>query len=337
MSSTADEEFMRIALAAAVLGPAADPNPQVGAAITDASGHLVAVGHHRGSGTPHAEIGALIQAGTRARGGTLYVTLEPCRHRGRTGPCTEALIGAGISRVVFAQDDPTEQAGGGAQVLAEAGVEVESGVLAEEAMALNAFWSWAMYLGRPVVTWKYAATLDGRSAAVDGTSQWITGEEARADVHERRSQCGAIVVGTGTALADDPQLTVRDTYGALTGQQPYRVVVGHRDLPEDARLRDGSAPTLFLHTHDPAQVLAELHEREIRHVWLEGGPTLAGAFLDAGLVDEVVAYVAPMLLGAGPSALVGPQITTLAEAYRLDLQDVARVGDDIRLVLNPVV
>lgn len=330
-----DVRAMRLALRAAGRGPAVDPNPRVGAVILDDQGDVAGIGHHRGSGTPHAEVAALAAAGDRARGGTAYVTLEPCDHVGRTGPCSRALVEAGIARVVYAQPDPNPAAAGGANTLRGSGIAVEEGLFAADARALNVTWTRAMELGRPVITWKYAATLDGRSAAADGTSQWITGAPARADVHERRAGCGAIVVGTGTALADDPRLTVRDAGGNLRGRQPLRVVVGLRDLPADAHLRDEQAPTLQLRTRDPHAVVAALHERGIRHAWLEGGPTLAAAFLRAGLVDEVLAYLAPVLLGAGPAAVADLGVATLADAHRLELVDAHSVGGDVRLTLRP--
>ncbi|QQS00880.1 MAG: bifunctional diaminohydroxyphosphoribosylaminopyrimidine deaminase/5-amino-6-(5-phosphoribosylamino)uracil reductase RibD [Austwickia sp.] len=330
-----DVRAMRLALKAAARGPLGDPNPRVGAVITAVDGTVVGVGHHRGAGTRHAEVAALDEAGERARGGTAYVTLEPCDHVGRTGPCSRALVAAGVARVVYAQPDPNPTAAGGAHTLRAAGVAVEQGLFEADARALNAAWSAAMELGRPFVTWKFAASLDGRSAAADGTSQWITGPAARADVHARRAECGAIVVGTGTALADDPRLTVRDAAGRLVGRQPLRVVVGRRDLPPTARVLDGDAPTLQVRTHDPEAALAALHERGIRHVWLEGGPTLAAAFLRADAVDEVLAYVAPVLLGAGPAAVGDLGVGTLAAAYRLRLAQAEAVGDDVRLTLRP--
>lgn len=330
-----DVRAMRLALKAAARGPLGDPNPRVGAVITAVDGTVVGVGHHRGAGTRHAEVAALDEAGERARRGTAYVTLEPCDHVGRTGPCSRALVAAGVARVVYAQPDPNPTAAGGAHTLRAAGVAVEQGLFEADARALNAAWSAAMELGRPFVTWKFAASLDGRSAAADGTSQWITGPAARADVHARRAECGAIVVGTGTALADDPRLTVRDAAGRLVGRQPLRVVVGRRDLPPTARVLDGDAPTLQVRTHDPEAALAALHERGIRHVWLEGGPTLAAAFLRADAVDEVLAYVAPVLLGAGPAAVGDLGVGTLAAAYRLRLAQAEAVGDDVRLTLRP--
>lgn len=333
--STADSAAMRRALDAALAGPQVDPNPRVGAVVLDPRGAVAGVGHHDGAGTPHAEVVALDQAGERARGGTAYITLEPCSHTGRTPPCTEALLLAGVSRVVYAVSDPDPLAAGGGRVLAEAGVVVRGGVLAEQAQALVHPWAFAVRTGRPWVTWKVAATLDGRVAAADGTSAWITSTAARGDVHELRARCGAIVVGTGTALADDPWLTSRRPDGSLTARQPLRVVVGHRDLPAGARLADGAAPTLRLATHDPAEVLAELHRRAVRRVLLEGGPTLAAAFWRAGLVDEALTYLAPALLGAGAPAVGDLGIGSISGITRLDVHDLARVGPDIRITSRP--
>jgi diaminohydroxyphosphoribosylaminopyrimidine deaminase/5-amino-6-(5-phosphoribosylamino)uracil reductase len=259
------------------------------------------------------------------------VTLEPGHHTGLTGPCPRALIDAGVSRVVLGQSDPNPVARGGAAELEEAGIRVVRGVLAHEAEALNPAWTFAFRHGRPRVTWKFAASLDGRSAAADGTSRWITGPEARADVHELRAGCDAILVGTGTVLADDPQLTVRHPDGSLRDRQPLRVVAGRRPVRAGARVLDHAAPTVLFPEHDPALVLKALHEQEIHHVWLEGGPTLAAAFLRAGLVDEVVAYVAPVLLGAGPNAVSDLGIETIGSALRLEPTEVRTIGADLRV------
>ncbi|MFC6240871.1 bifunctional diaminohydroxyphosphoribosylaminopyrimidine deaminase/5-amino-6-(5-phosphoribosylamino)uracil reductase RibD [Knoellia sp. 3-2P3] len=329
-----DLAHMRRALELAARGPAADANPRVGCVVTDVDGEVVGEGWHRGAGTAHAEVDALGHAGERARGGTAYVTLEPCNHTGRTQPCSTALYAAGLARVVHAQSDPNPRAAGGADVLRGRGVTVEGGVLAEQAHALNRSWTHLVTTGRPWVTWKLAATLDGRSAAADGTSQWITGEAARADVHRLRAECGAILVGTGTALVDDPQLTARRPDGSLYPRQPMRVVMGERELPAGARVLDDAAPTWLLRTRDPKAVLGALADAEVHRLWLEGGPTVAAAFLSAGLVDEVVAYVAPVLLGRGRQAVTDLGITTIDAALRLRPTDITLIGDDVRITAD---
>ncbi len=310
------------------------PNPVVGCVVLDAEQRVVGEGFHEHAGGPHAEVVALVAAGAAARGGTLVVTLEPCAHTGRTGPCTQAIEAAGIARVVYAVADPTPVAAGGAQVLRGSGLDVVGGVLAAQAAAANEAWLHRVRTGRPFVTWKYAATLDGRVCAADGSSRWITGTAARRDVHLLRSRSDAVMVGTGTALADDPALTTR-LEGVSTSRQPLRVVVGRRDLPADARVLDGSAPTLQVREHDPALVVATLAERGVASVLLEGGPTLAGAFIEAGLVDRVVCYVAPMLLGAGAAALGEIGVKTLGDASRWHIDEVDLVGDDVRVVARP--
>jgi diaminohydroxyphosphoribosylaminopyrimidine deaminase/5-amino-6-(5-phosphoribosylamino)uracil reductase len=323
--------LMRRALELAALGRVVDPNPRVGAVVTDIQGRVVGEGFLRGAGHPHAEVEALATAGEDAAGGTAFVTLEPCDHQGRTGPCTAALLKAGVARVVYGQADPSPEASGGAARLRAAGVVVDGEVLGTAAGALNEAWTFAVTHGRPRVVWKFAATLDGRSAAADGTSQWITGEAARADVHRWRAQAGAILVGTGTVLADDPALTVRRPDGTLQERQPLRVVVGRRDIAAGARVHDQDAPTLQVRERDPSRVLQLLAARGIRQVWLEGGPTLAGAFLAAGLVDEVIAYLAPALLGSGRSAVGDLGISTVADVLRLLPHDVTTLGPDIRI------
>lgn len=338
-----EEPAMRRALDLARSGlGSTSPNPVVGAVILDRSGEPVGEGWHARAGSQHAEVVALAAAGGRAHGGTAVVTLEPCGHTGRTGPCTSALVAAGISRVVFAAADPLH--GGGAEVLRAAGVEVSGGLLADEAAEGNSAWLHGVRTGRPFVTWKYAATLDGRSAAADGTSRWITGPEARADVHRLRAQSDAILVGVGTVLADDPQLAARDT--ALT-RQPLRVVLDTDGrTPANARVRDAAAETLILSAAevkrgtdgrvDLAAALACLYDRDIRSVLVEGGPTLAGALLADGLVDKVIGYLAPALLGAGPPALGDAGIATIADIHRLRIADVTRIGEDLRITAYPI-
>nr|WP_244291435.1 bifunctional diaminohydroxyphosphoribosylaminopyrimidine deaminase/5-amino-6-(5-phosphoribosylamino)uracil reductase RibD [Streptomyces subrutilus] len=343
-----------VELAARGLG-STSPNPVVGCVVTDASGAVVGEGWHERAGGPHAEVHALRAAGGAARGGTAYVTLEPCNHTGRTGPCARALIEAGITRVVHAVSDPNPQARGGADTLREAGVTVEAGLLADEAEAGNAAWLTSVRTGRPYVLWKYAATLDGRIAAADGTSRWISSPESRADVHRLRAESDAVVVGSGTLRADDPHLAVRSIEGAV---QPLRVVLDTRaTVRPGARVLDGAAPTLIAvaaeadtrHltgvelTRLPADedgirvdaLLGELHRRGVRSVLLEGGPTLAGAFVAAGAVDKVVGYLAPVLLGAGPAALADAGIATLTDALRLRITETVRIGTDIRITAVP--
>lgn len=332
--STTDTAMMRRALALAAHGPRANPNPRVGCVLADAAGEVVAAGWHRGAGTPHAEADALSAAGERAAGCTAYVTLEPCNHSGRTQPCATALYAAGVARVVYAQTDPNPAAAGGARWLRRRGVKVQGGLLADEAQALNATWTHLVTTGRPWVTWKLATTLDGRSAAADGTSQWITGEAARADVHEQRSRSGAILVGTGTALLDNPQLTARRPDGSLYPEQPIRVVMGERDLPASSRVLDDAAPTWQLRTRDPKDVLAALAEAEVHHLWLEGGPTVAAAFMAADLIDELVAYVAPVLLGRGRPSVSDLGITSIDHALRLKPTDITLIGDDVRVTAS---
>jgi diaminohydroxyphosphoribosylaminopyrimidine deaminase/5-amino-6-(5-phosphoribosylamino)uracil reductase len=338
---------MRRAVRLAARGRATTlPNPVVGCVVLSPAGFAVGEGWHEVAGGPHAEVVALAEAGGLARGATAVVTLEPCTHTGRTGPCTQALLDAGVARVVVAVTDPSAQAGGGTAALRAAGVDVETGVLEREAEAVNEPWLTAVRRGRPFVTWKVAATLDGRVAAADGTSRWVTGPAAREDVHRLRAEVDTMLVGVGTVLADDPSLTVRSPHGELAGRQPLRVVADTRGrTPEGARVRDGTAPSWVATAAevgagpdghlDLDALLGRLFERGRRHVMLEGGPHLAGAFWRAGLVDRVVAYVAPALLGAGPSALEDAGIGTIADAARLRLEDVARLGDDVRLTLRP--
>lgn len=324
-----------LALAETVRGRTS-PNPAVGAVILDATGHLAGEGATAPAGGPHAEILALADAGDSARGGTAVVTLEPCAHTGRTGPCADALIAAGLVKVVFAVDDPNPEAAGGAQRLRDAGLEVVSDV-ETHAAASGALRPWlhAVRTGRPYVTWKFAATLDGRVAAADYSSRWISSAVSRADAHTLRAAVDAILVGSGTVLADDPQLTVRDG-DELADSQPLRVVLDRRHrVPDDARILDSLAETVVLDTAAPQFALKALYDRGVRHVLLEGGPTLAGAFVEARCVDEVIAYLAPTLLGAGPAALGDAGIGTLAEAAMLDIESVIRLGEDIKIVGRP--
>lgn len=362
------ESAMRRALALARRSPLGNPNPQVGCVIVDTEGRIVAEGWHRGAGTTHAEVDALTRLpaewAARARELTAVVTLEPCNHTGRTGPCAQQLAEAGIGAVAYSIADPSVRAGGGAQTLREAGIEVIDGVLAAEGRALAAPWltlqpdaepdaepaaGTAAEPGRatthesprPRVTVKWAQTLDGRAAAADGSSQWITGEAARADVHRQRAAADAILVGTGTLLADDPALTARGADGGLlvpADAQPIPVVLGRRAIPAGAAIRrhpalaaHGLAEPIRFDGDDPARHLADLHERGIRHLFVEGGPTIASALLAAGLVDDVLVYVAPALLGGPRLALGDLGITGIGGILPLTGAAVERLGPDLRL------
>ncbi|MFJ2815292.1 bifunctional diaminohydroxyphosphoribosylaminopyrimidine deaminase/5-amino-6-(5-phosphoribosylamino)uracil reductase RibD [Streptomyces sp. NPDC087294] len=332
------------------------PNPAVGCVILGADGTVAGEGFHPGAGQPHAEVEALAAAGERARGGTALVTLEPCAHTGRTGPCAEALLRAGLARVLYAVPDPNPTAAGGARRLREAGVEVIGGVLRAEAETGNELWLTAVRRGRPCVTWKFGATLDGRTAAPDGTSRWITGPEARQDAHALRAAHDAVLVGSGTLRADDPHLGLRH---GVSGRPPLRVVLD-RDgaIAPDARVLDDSAPTLVVtgpHTPKPALgdrhevlrvpltdgtldvgvLLDELWARDVRSVLLEGGARLAASFVERGLLDRVVAYLAPLLLGADARPVLDDfGAATLTAGLRLRMGGVTRLGDDVRLLLR---
>lgn len=327
-------ELMARAVELAKMGPEYGPNPRVGCVLVDKTDRVVGEGYHQGAGTAHAEVAAITDAVERGRqtaGTTAYVTLEPCRHVGRTGPCVDALMDAGISRVVYAVPDPGTVSGGGADILKERGVEV----VLEPSMAAESLvgpFLHALREQRPFVILKFATTLDGRTAAADGTSRWITGEEAREHSHQQRSRVDAVVVGIETILVDDPMLSARPG-GNETGHQPLRVAVGLRDTAGKNIWRDGNA--LQIWTRDPRVVLRELHEREVRSVILEGGASLHSAFLRAGLVDEVHAYVAPAFLGAGRGVVNGLGIHTIGDSLRLTAVQTMRLGDDTLIIGRP--
>lgn len=339
------------------------PNPMVGCVIAHGD-RVVGEGWHIRAGGPHAEVHALREAGEAARGATAYVTLEPCAHTGRTGPCAKALVEAGVARVVAAMRDPFPQVdGAGFERLRAAGIAVESGLLEAQARELNAGFLSRVERGRPWVRVKLAASLDGRTALANGESKWISGAASRLDVQHWRACAGAIVTGSGTVLADDPSLTVRfdDT---ATGERvdfvpPLRVVLdAGLATTGRGRVREGDAPTLYVHAPDVKrprdldaqtvsapvrggrfhlrEVLSLLAERQVNEVLVESGATLAGAFLAAGLVDELVLYVAPVLLGAQARPLFdGLDIITMAQKLPLELVETRRIGDDLRLRLRP--
>lgn len=336
------------------------PNPRVGCVIAQ-GGEVAGTGYHRRAGEPHAEVYALREAGGHARGATAYVTLEPCAHQGRTPPCADALIAAGIRRVVIAAEDPFPQVDGrGIGKLRAAGITVESGLMREAARELNAGFFSRIERNRPFVRVKLAMSLDGRTALANGESKWITGEAARADVQRWRARSSAILSGSGTVLADNPRLTVR-----LPDDEPFtpplRVLLDRQlRTPADSHMLDGSTPTLLLHgavascaderfarvermavptqhdTLDLRAVLALLAGRGCNEVHVEAGPTLGGALFAAGLVDELLLYIAPLLLGDTARPLLKlPALGEMARRWQLQVADQRQIGADWRLQLRP--
>lgn len=333
-----------MALELAARGPEFGANPQVGAVILDPSGEVAAEGWHEGAGTPHAEVMALRNLREKLgladdaalpTGFTAVVTLEPCNHTGKTGPCADALLAAKVSRVVFAANDPGEASSGGAEKLAKAGVEVIEGILEDEAEELIRVWKTATQKQRVFVTIKWASTLDGRTAANDGTSKWISGEDARFDVHLRRSRIDAIAVGTNTVVVDDPELTARTPDGTLYEHQPLRVVIGMRNLDGGKRVFSNAAETLRFETHDLEHVTRELFKLGHRHLWVEGGAELASAFIRAGLADQLLVYLTPTLLGGSRLALKDLGIETMSEISRWQFDEVELLGEDLLISASP--
>lgn len=357
--SAEDHAMMARALRLAERGAyTTKPNPMVGCVLVK-EGEVVGEGWHQRAGGAHAEVFALEEAGKAARGATAYVTLEPCSHTGKTGPCADALIKAKVARVVGALRDPNPEVDGvGFQHLRDAGIEVQSGLMEAQARALNRGFLSRIQRGRPWLRVKLATSLDGRSALASGDSKWISSEASRADVQRWRARSGAILTGAGTVLADDPQLTVR--LGDDTEFVPPIRVVLDPGLATIARgrVREGDAPTLYLHAPDvkiprgfQAQhahvpihaglldleaVLRLLAERGINEVQVESGATLAGALLSAGLVDELLLYVAPVMLGNQAKPLfAGLHIDVMADRLELDVAEIRRVGEDVRVLLRP--
>lgn len=350
---------MRRALDLARRGPQHNVNPRVGCVLLSPDDRIVAEGWHRGAGTPHAETDALAQLPegwrARARELTAVVTLEPCNHTGFTGPCTEALLSAGIGRVVFATRDPGVDSGGGADYLREHGVEVIEGVREDEAKILLAGWLAARHRprarhgkgGRPRVIAKWAQTLDGRVAADDGSSRWITGAEARAHVHAERAQADGILIGTGTLLADDPSLTARDPDGNLlveADNQPIPIVCGKRNIPRTLRMFEHPAlaakrldAPIQIDGADLPQDLRTLKERGIQRLYVEGGPTLVSSLLRAHLVDELHVYLAPKLLGGRYVAIDDLGISHISGALHLAITGTTRLGNDLLITATPTV
>ncbi|PZE26595.1 bifunctional diaminohydroxyphosphoribosylaminopyrimidine deaminase/5-amino-6-(5-phosphoribosylamino)uracil reductase RibD [Curtobacterium sp. MCBD17_028] len=321
---------MRRALELAAEGPRVGDHARVGAVVLASDGSVLAEGHHRGAGTPHAEVEALsaLPPGA-ARGATMVVTLEPCDHVGRTGPCSVALLDAGVTRVVYAIDDPGEHAHGGAARLRAAGVDVVSGLLADEAESFLERWLLSVRLGRPWVTVKWAMSLDGRAAAADGSSKWITGAAARQHVHEQRADHDALLVGTGTVLADDPSLTARGDAGELMPVQPLPVVVGDRAVPDDAALRRHPRGFRAVPGHDLEAALRSLRPLGVHTVFAEGGPTVASALIRRGLADELLVYAAPVLLGGPRTALDDLGVGSMDDRLRLTIASSTELGPDL--------
>jgi diaminohydroxyphosphoribosylaminopyrimidine deaminase/5-amino-6-(5-phosphoribosylamino)uracil reductase len=308
------------------------PNPIVGAVIINSAGEVVGEGFHdRVNSADHAEVVALKMAGDKAKGSTIVVSLEPCNHTGSTGPCAQAIIDAGVTTVVYAVSDPNEKAAGGAVALRAAGLTVIEGVLKDEAAFSNRAWFMKIKKGRPFFTWKVAATLDGKVAATDGTSKWISNERSRADVQVLRRQADAILVGTNTVITDDPHLIPRGDFPGFT-TNPLRVVCGEQELPTSSKIFDSAGPTLHVKSKDLAILIAELNKTGINQVLVEAGPTLATAMLKQGLMDELVMYQAPSLLGQGKSFVADFGANSIDQMMELDHISSEVIDGDVKSI-----
>ncbi len=306
-------------------------NPIVGAVVVSPAGAIIGEGFHKSG--PHAEVVGLELAGQSAKGATLYVTLEPCNHQGKTGPCTEAIIEAGIAKVVYAVRDPNSLASGGAKALEAAGIEVVFNGEVAEIAHNNRAWLHKVKTNRPYFIWKIATTLDGRTAAVDGSSKWITGEESRAEVSKLRSESDAILIGTATALADNPNLIPRDQ--ERTNQSnPVRIVIGLREIPSDFNLHNDAAETIFLRSHDFSELLKLCAEYDFNQVFVESGSELGTALLKAGLIDELVVFQAASLLGSGQSFIGDLGATNISQKMDFVIRDIAQFGNDLKITLT---
>ena len=286
-----------------------------------------------GKTAPNPIVGAVIisAAGEKAKGSTIVVTLEPCNHTGSTGACAQAIIDAGITTVVYAVSDPNEKAAGGAVALRAAGLTVIEGVLKDEAAFSNRAWLMKIKKGRPFFTWKVAATLDGKVAAADGTSKWISNERSRGDVQILRRQADAILVGTNTVITDDPHLIPRGSFAGY-GANPIRIICGEQELPKDAQIFDDAAKTVLVKSKDLDLLVEKLNELEINHVFVEAGPTLGSAMLDGCLMDELVIYQAPTLLGTGKHFFTFDYPTTITDQMRMDHISTQVLDGDVKSV-----
>jgi len=308
------------------------PNPIVGAVIIDSAGNVIGEGFHdRMKSNDHAEVVAIKNAGKAAIGATLVVTLEPCNHLGQTGPCTQAIIDAGITTVVFAVSDPNPIAAGGQVRLQSAGINVVTGVLSDEASYSNRAWLTKIKKNRPYFTWKVATTLDAKLAASDGTSKWISNEVSRADVQKLRRESDAILVGTNTILTDNPHLIPRGEFQGFT-RNPIRVICGEQELPKDSQIFDDKAQTVVVKSKDLKQLVAKLNELELNQVFVEAGATFASALMAAGLIDELVIYQAPALLGAGKSFYQNEDNKTIEALMRLKHISTEVLAGDLKSV-----
>jgi diaminohydroxyphosphoribosylaminopyrimidine deaminase/5-amino-6-(5-phosphoribosylamino)uracil reductase len=306
-------------------------NPIVGAVVVDSAGKIIGEGFHKSG--PHAEVVALEQAGQLANGATLFVTLEPCSHQGKTGPCTEVIIKGGIAKVVYAVRDPNLLASGGAKALEAAGIEVEFNAEVAEIDYSNRAWLHKIKNNRAYFIWKIATTLDGRTAAIDGSSKWITGPESRAEVSQLRSESSAILIGTATALADNPNLIPRDL--EITRKtNPVRIVMGLREVPSDFNLHNDAAETVFLRSHDFSELLQLCAERDFNQVFVESGSELGTALLKAGLIDELIIFQAASLLGSGLSFIGDLGATNIKEKMDFLIKDVTQFRNDLKITLT---
>jgi len=308
------------------------PNPIVGAVIIDKAGNAIGEGFHdRMKSNDHAEVVAIKNAGKAAIGAALVVTLEPCNHLGQTGPCTQAIIDAGITTVVFAVTDPNPIAAGGQVRLQSAGINVVTGVLSDEASYSNRAWLTKIKKSRPYFTWKVATTLDAKLSASDGTSKWISNEVSRADVQRLRRQSDAILVGTNTIVTDNPHLIPRGEFEGFT-RNPIRVICGEQELPKDSQIFDDKAQTVVVKSKDLKQLVAKLNELELNQVFVEAGSTFASALMAAGLIDELVIYQAPALLGAGKSFYQNEDNKTIEDLMRLKHISTEVLAGDLKSV-----
>ena len=362
MTTSSDGDYMKRVLELAARGLyTCDPNPRVGCVLVN-DDKIVGEGWHEKAGGPHAERVALEMAGNRARGATAYVNLEPCNHTGRTGPCSDALIEAGVARVVFAIEDPNQVAGSGRRALENAGIVVETGLMQDAATELNPGYLTRITKGRPFIRSKLAVSLDGHTALASGESQWITGDVARADVHNWRGRSSAIVAGIGTVLEDDPSLDARPEDSAFSMIQPKRIILdSNLRTPPTARTLEMPGDVIIFTVHDDTkisqvleergvriekvdgdphcnlvQVFSRLAELEINEVWVEAGPALNGALITANLIDELVIYMAPHVLGDTARGMfsIAP-LESLGGRHMLHYRDVRRVGEDLRIIVRP--